>query len=209
MPAADEGAPERARVTAAHELLLQAAGGEKAAEERLLALTYGELHRLAQGYLARERRGHTLQPTALVHEAWLKLFGGSALVLEERRPFLLLAAQAMRRVLVDHARTRAREKRGGGRERLEIDTALVAPERGAAEVLEVDEALARLRELSERQAQVVELRFFGGLEVEEVAVVLAISTSTAEREWRAARAFLHGLLGDGGEARGNGSPRIP
>jgi len=183
----------------ARTLLAAAASGDAGAEEQLLALSYDELHRLARAYLSHERRGHTLQPTALVNEAWLKLFGAQALDLCERRPFLALAARAMRRVLVDHARTRGRAKRGAGQAGLGIDTGIPAPDGGgggAADVLAVDEALERLKALSERQARIVELRFFGGLEVEEAAGVLGLSPSTVEREWRAARAFLHDLLQD-------------
>jgi RNA polymerase sigma factor (TIGR02999 family) len=195
---AGEGTPASGPVESpqARALLAAATSGDQRAEDQLLALSYDELHRLARSQLSRERAGHTLQPTALVNEAWLKLFGAQGLDLSERRPFLALAARAMRRVLVDHARTRARAKRGSGERGVEIDTRLVAPDRGSADVLAVDEALERLKALSERQARIVELRFFGGLEVEEVAEVLELSASTVERDWRAARAYLYDLLSD-------------
>src|SRR5688572_33197681 len=123
-PSSGSGAPRDLSA-----LLVATASGEREAEERLLALTYDELHRLARSYLAQERPGHTLQPTALVNEAWMRLFGTSGLDLTERGRFLSLAARAMRRVLVDHARARIREKRGGGGGRVPIDTSLIAPDR--------------------------------------------------------------------------------
>ncbi len=164
--------------------------------DRLLELIYGELRRLANSFLAAETAGHTLQPTALVHEAWLRLVDQERVEWRGRAHFLAIAAQAMRRILVDHARAKARDKRGGGMQAVELDPGLYAstePER--VDLLALDDALTKLRGLSERQARLVELRFFGGLPMDEVAEVLGLSLRTAEREWRFARAWLANELG--------------
>ncbi|HKE01718.1 MAG TPA: sigma-70 family RNA polymerase sigma factor [Planctomycetota bacterium] len=157
---------------------------------RLLELVYGELRQLAAGYLQRERTGHTLQPTALVHEAYLRLIDQSQVEWQGRNHFLGIAAQAMRRILVDHARARARVKRGGGRARFELDSAVGAAPDDELDLVAVDAALERLRDVSDRAARVVEMRFFAGLPAESAAESLGISLSTAEREWRFAKAWL-------------------
>lgn len=191
-----EGGSAPSAVTAA----LAAWGrGEPGAADRLLELVYPELHRIAARQMRREREGHTLQPTAVVHEAYLKLVDQSRVDWRNRAHFLGVAAQAMRRLLVDHARGRARDKRGGGATLVEIESA--AGEAGLAvaarslDVLALDQALERLAVLDPAQARLVELRFFGGLSVEEAAEALGISTATAGRDFRSARAFLASELG--------------
>ena len=173
--------------------------GETEAAGRLLELVYPELHRLAVRQMRREREGHTLQPTALVHEAYLKLVDQTRVDWRNRAQCLGVAAQAMRRLLVDHARGRARDKRGGGATLVEIESA--AGEAGLAvaarsvDLLALDLALERLAVLDPLQARLVELRFFGGLSVEEAAEALGISTASAGRDFRSARAFLARELG--------------
>lgn len=166
--------------------------------DRLLELLYGELRQLAQGYLHRERVEHTLQPTALVHEAWVRLIDQSRVDWQGRSHFLGIAAQAMRRILVDHARGRARAKRGGAWQRVEWPSNHEMPggDDGGFDPLIMDQALEDLGELSERQAKLVELRFYGGLEMDEIATSLGVSKSTVEREWRVARAWLSTRLGE-------------
>ncbi len=148
-----------------------------------------ELRSLASRYLAGERPGHTLQPTALVHEAFLRLAGKSG-VPAGRSEFIALAATSMRRVLVDHARARRAAKRGGERQRIALDAASPSDERTEVDLLALDESLERLAGLDQRQARIVELRFFGGLGVEAVAAVLGVSPRTVEADWRMARAWL-------------------
>lgn len=173
--------------------------GDSGAADRLLELVYPELHRIAERQMRRERGGHTLQPTALVHEAYLKLVDQSRVDWRNRAHFLGVAAQAMRRLLVDHARGRDRDKRGGGATMVELDSAageagLAAPGR-SVDLLALDQALERLAALDAAQARLVELRFFGGLSIEEAAHALGISTATAGRDFRSARAFLARELG--------------
>lgn len=172
------------------DLLAAASRGEAGAVDQLLPLLYQELRALARNRLARERGDHTLTPTALVHEAYLRLVGGSLPALRDRNHFLAIAAIAMRRVLVDHARGLARDKRGGGLARVSladgVGTAAVEP----AQLLELDLALTRLASMDPDMARVVELRWFGGLEVEEVASVLDLSPRTIARRWTQARAWL-------------------
>ncbi len=160
------------------------------ASERALELVYAELRGLAAGYLGRERVDHTLQPTALVHEAWMKLAGQRDVAWESRAHFLALAATCMRRILVDHARGREREKRGAGREREPLTESLRDAFRLDVDVLTLNEGLKALALESERAARLVELRFFAGLTEPEAARVLGVGTATAERDWRAARAWL-------------------
>ncbi|MEZ5976166.1 MAG: ECF-type sigma factor [Planctomycetota bacterium] len=161
--------------------------------EDLLALVYDELRALARAYLARERGDHTLQPTALVHEAYVKL-APQRVAWKNRAQFVGVAAGAMRRILVDHARGKNRDKRGGGVDRIDLDLALIESEGEDVDLVRLDEALSKLAELSPRQARVVELRFFGGLTVEEVAEVLEVSERTVKSEWWFARAWLHSAL---------------
>lgn len=156
---------------------------------------YDELRVLAAHYMGRERSDHTLQPTALAHEAWIRLGGGaidgSA---ERRRAFLAAAARAFRQILVDHARRRGAAKHGGGWRRIALSDELDLVEDGTIDILHLDDALARLAELNERQARIVELRFFGGLSVEETAASLGVSRRTVLGDWRMARAWLFGQI---------------
>jgi RNA polymerase sigma factor (TIGR02999 family) len=177
-------------------LLGEVRAGDEDAKDRLVRAIYAELRRLAGGLMHHERPGHTLQPSALVHEALMRLLDGEALAeVPNRRYLFAAAAQAMRQVLVDHARRRRAAKREGGRARVPLDEALVALEEQGLDVLVLHEALDRLAEAHPRQAQVVTLRFFGGLSVPEVAESLAVSATTVESDWRFARAWLKGQLG--------------
>jgi RNA polymerase sigma factor (TIGR02999 family) len=189
-------------------LLSELTKGNSEAGSKLIPLVYDQLRRLANAYMRRERTGHTLQTTALVHEAYLKLLGQHSVDWQNRAHFFGIAAQVMRRVLIDHARSHVRDKRGGGREHVQFDEALVfSPER-SAEFLELNAALERLSEMDARQAQIVEMRFFAGLTVEETAEVLKISPKTVKRDWSVAKAWLHGELkgsyGSAAEQMGNG-----
>ncbi len=178
-------------------LLNQVAAGESAAAEELFPLVYDQLRALASRYFRDQAAGHTLQPTALVHEAYLKLVGPTDIHWRSRGQFLVLASKAMRSILVDHARGKNRAKRGGGWQRVSIDVAEAfrpVGGVGALDMLALDEALNKLAELDTRQEQLVELRFFGGLKAEQAAEVLGISTTTATDQWRVARAWLQRLL---------------
>ena len=185
-------------------LLGELAQGKQEAADQLIPLVYDELRRLADRYMRRERESHTLQTTALVHEAYLKLVEQRAVNWQSRAHFFGIAAQIMRRVLIDHARGRLRDKRGGGQPLVALDEALVfSPEQSSA-LVALDGALERLAALDARQAKIVELRFFGGLTVEEAAEVLGISPKTVKRDWSVAKAWLHGELKpayDGGAAQ--------
>ena len=173
-------------------LLRQWRDGDQRAFERLSELVYDELRRMARGYLAGERREHTLQPTALVHETYLRLVDQKAMTWEDRRHFFALAATTMRRILVDHARGQRCEKRGGDQQKVRLDDVgeLPAADR-AAEVVAVDAALDRLALEDRLKASVVELRFFAGLTNEEVASVLGVSEPTVRRHWRTAKLWLY------------------
>ena len=162
----------------------------RSSSERLLELLYPELRALAAGQLRGESSGHTLQATALVHEAWLRLIDGAQVEWQGRAHFLGVAAQAMRRILVDHARAKKREKRGGGWGRVELDSAEIGAAGEGVDLVALDAALEKLRALSERQVRLVELRFFAGLPMNEVARVMDLSEATLTREWRVARAWL-------------------
>ena len=175
-------------------ILKQAQEGHAGASEELAALLYGELREIARREMAAERVDHTLQPTALVHEAYLRLGGGETPSFENREHFFAAAATAIRRVLVDHARNRARERRGGNLERVPFDKVQPAAPIPSEGLLDLDEALVRLSVFDPVKARIVELRFFAGLKVEELARVLGASESTIRREWRAARAWLRGEL---------------
>jgi RNA polymerase sigma factor (TIGR02999 family) len=157
----------------------------------LLPLVYDELRRLAASYLRRERADHTLQPTALVHEAYLKLVDQRLDRWQNRSHFFGIAAQAMRRILVDHARAHDAAKRGAGVERVTLDEHALLGESSSIDLIALDEALTRLATLDPRQARIVELRFFAGLEVDETARVLDVSPATVKRDWAMARAWLH------------------
>lgn len=172
-------------------LLRKWSSGDRDALETLLPLVYAELRRLAGAYLRSERAGHTLQPTALVHEAYLKLVGGAAVDWKDRAHFFGVAARAMRQVLVDHARARATGKRGLGQVFVGLHAAAgaAAPAR-SHDLLDLDRALSKLSGLDERQSRLVELRLFAGLTIEESAVVLGVSHATVSREWKHAEAWL-------------------
>ena len=173
------------------QLLRQWSAGDAAALEKLLPLVYDELRRRAGAYLRQERPGHTLQPTALVHEAYLKLVGGGSVDWKDRAHFFGVAARAMRQVLVDHARARQTAKRGEGQVRVELDAAgAVATPARNLDLLDLDRALSRLAALDERQSRLVELRLFAGLTIEESAEVLRVSHATVSREWKHAEAWL-------------------
>jgi len=163
---------------------------EEIAANELFPDLYRELRRLAAGQLRRERAGHTLQTTALVHEAYLRLIGHAELDPEDASGFFQAAAQTIRRVLVDHARRRAADKRVGGRRRLALQSDVRVIERETVDVLALDEALAKLAALHTRQAEIVELRFFGGRSVPETAELLGVSRRTVEADWAMARAWL-------------------
>ena len=182
-------------------LLRDAEKGDGVAAERLAELLYGELRALARREMAAERADHTLQPTALVHEAYLRLVGADGASFENRAHFYGAAARAIRRVLVDHARARGRLKRGSGERRLDLsELEIAAPERDA-DVLALEEALVRLAELDADKARLVELRFFAGMTLEEAAHALGVSPSTVVREWRMARAWLQNALMTDGEGQ--------
>jgi len=173
------------------QLIEGVAAGDSGAAARLFPIVYDELRHLAAAALRRERASHTLQPTALVHEAFLRLVGFDAANVQDRHHFIAIAARAMRRVLVDHARSRGALKRGDGEHRLCIDDVDVAASNGSdVDLVGLDRAMERLAALDERQARIVELRFFGGLTVEETAVVIAASERTVKRDWQMARAWL-------------------
>ncbi|HOW73399.1 MAG TPA: sigma-70 family RNA polymerase sigma factor [Phycisphaerae bacterium] len=177
------------------EIVTQAGGGGPVAEQ-LFQLLYEPLRHLAARFLSGENVGHTLTPTALVHEAYLKLVDQSRVDWQGKTHFLAVGAQAMRRILVDHARSRGRAKRGGNAVRLQLDEHIALSPGRDEDVLALDDALERLATLDPRQASVVEMRFFGGLSVAEAAAVLGVSKRTVEGEWTAARAWLRRELGD-------------
>ena len=166
--------------------------GKENALEVLMPIVYAELHRQAENYLRRERVGHTLQATALINEVYLKLIDQREVNWRNRAHFFGIAAQAMRRILVDHARSRHRNKRGGEAEDLPLEAAelAVSPTGTSVDLIALDEALTRLAHLDERQSRIVELRFFSGMSVEETAEALGVSSATVKNEWRTAKAWL-------------------
>ena len=175
-------------------LLARLASGDKAAEAELMPHVYSELKRVAAGYLRRERPGHTLQATALVHEAYMKLAGQQDPHWENRGHFFAMAAQIMRRILTDHARHHRAQRRGDGKANLNIDLVVVIGEAPSDQIDDLDEALTRLAAFAPRQAQVVEMRFFGGMTEEEIAGIMQLSSRTIKRDWIIARAWLYGEL---------------
>jgi RNA polymerase sigma-70 factor (ECF subfamily) len=177
--------------TGVTDLLVHWSEGDQEALNKLIPLVYDELHKLASRYLRRERRDHTLQTTAVVHEAYLKLVNQRDANFENRLHFFAVAAQIMRRILVDYARRHHASKRGGDLYKLSLDEALVTSEEKGADLLALDEALDRLAAIDPRQSRVVELRIFAGLTLEETAQALNISPSTVRREWSMAKAWLH------------------
>lgn len=174
------------------QLLVNWSNGDQSALEQLMPLVYGELRRLAGAYLRRERVDHTLQSTALVHEAFLRLVNQRDVEWRSRAHFYGIAAQMIRRILVDHARSQHAEKRGSGAVKLALDEALAVPQQPGSDLdlLSLDDALHRLAELDGRQSRIVELRFFTGLSIEETAEVMQLSPATIKREWNSARAWL-------------------
>ncbi|MFM9996367.1 MAG: sigma-70 family RNA polymerase sigma factor [Phycisphaerales bacterium] len=185
-------------------LLRTAASGERRDLDALLAAIYDDMRRLAVSHLRGERADHTLQPTALVHEAYLKLVDQRTTDWNDRLHFFSVASRVIRRILIDHARERLAEKRGGGGARLRVDDHDVAAPARGVDLLALDEALEELSELDEQQAKIVELRFFGGCSVEEVAELLKIGRRTVDRDWQAARTWLFCRLGPGGSGAGQG-----
>jgi RNA polymerase sigma-70 factor, ECF subfamily len=172
------------------QLLNDWSNGDQAARDRLMALVYDELHRLAHQYMKRERPGHTLQTSALVNEAFVKLVDQRNVRWQNRAHFFGIAAQLMRRILVDHARSRQSAKRGGAARPVSFDDGLLVSDERSAEVVGVHEALERLAEFDSRKGQIVELRFFGGLSIDETAEVLSVSPGTVMRDWTLAKAWL-------------------
>ena len=170
-------------------LLKAISAGDAAAEQSLLPLVYRELHRLARSYMRRERPNHTLQPTALINEAYLRL-AGAEVDWKNREHFVGVAAQVMRRVLVDHARSHNAEMRGGGLKRVDLDEGLAWSSERAEELLSLDEALVRLAKINDRQARVVELHYFGGLSMVQIAALLHVSERSVKRDWSLARLWL-------------------
>jgi RNA polymerase sigma factor (TIGR02999 family) len=187
-------APSSHEITA---LLRAWSRGDAQALEQLMPLVYAELHRAARRYMATERPSHTLQPTALVHEVYLRLAGTEGLQLADRAHFLATCARLMRHILTDYARARRSRKRGGAVGHLEMDETVVAGRAPDPDLVAIDEALDRLAAVDQRKSKVVELRFFGGLSVEETAEALGVSPETAARDWRLAKAWLLRELGRG------------
>jgi RNA polymerase sigma factor (TIGR02999 family) len=181
--------------TSITQFLNDARNGSGEALDDLLPLVYAEMRRLASGYLSRERVGHTLQPTALVHEVYLKLAGGRPVDWQNRAHFFGAASRLMREILIDHARAKNRKKRGGEmRTFIEIDAAVSVDAGRQLDVLAVDEALRELERLDERQAKIVEMKFFAGMTIEEIAEVLDVSPATVKREWTSAKLLLSRML---------------
>ena len=173
------------------QLLVAWSDGDRAALDQLTPLVYEELHRLARNHMSRERQGHTLQTSALVNEAYLRLIDQKNVRWQNRAQFFSIASRLMRRILVDHARSHRYAKRGGDIRRVSLDEAAVLAQESAAELVALDDALKSLAALDPRKCQVVELRFFGGMSVEESAEVLGVSVVTVMRDWSTAKAWLH------------------
>ncbi|MGH7713205.1 MAG: sigma-70 family RNA polymerase sigma factor [Gemmatimonadaceae bacterium] len=177
-------------------LLAELQGGKQHASAQLIPLVYAELHDLAVSYLRRERSDHTLQPTALVHEAYLRLVDQRNTSWQNRAHFFGIAAQAMRRILLDHARRKRAGKREGAAQRITLDEGVAETSQRSIDLIALDVALERLKSIDERQYKVVELRFFGGLDIEQTAEVLGISAATVKRDWVFAKAWLHRELSE-------------
>ncbi|MGI8470140.1 MAG: sigma-70 family RNA polymerase sigma factor [Pyrinomonadaceae bacterium] len=173
------------------EILQKWREGDSKAAERLFPLVYDELKRQARAYLRRERPNHTLQPTALVHEAYLRMVDRTALTAENRTHFFALASRVMRQILVDHARRRNAGKRGGAAELFSLENMDILPAQSAADLLELDEALQKLEKIDNRKCRVVDMRFFGGLKEKEIAEVLGITEKTVRRDWQFAKLWLY------------------
>ncbi|HKR23430.1 MAG TPA: sigma-70 family RNA polymerase sigma factor [Pyrinomonadaceae bacterium] len=176
------------------QLLAKWSDGNQAALDELYPLVYEELHRLARRYMSRERKGHTLQTTALINEAYVRLVDQRNVQWANRSHFFAISAQIMRRILIDHARRHGYAKRGGGARQVSLDETAAVIQENLSEFLRLDEALTSLAQLDPRRSQVVELRYFGGLNNEEIADVLKISENTVIRDWNMARAWLYRQL---------------
>jgi len=184
----EENEPGPQQIT---ERLIAWNSGDTTALEEVIRAVYHELRKMADRYLRQERPGHTLQPTALVHEAYLRLVDQSQVSWQNRAHFFGVAAQMMRRILVDHARTKHRDKRGGAARKISLDDAMNLTKGREADLVSLDEALKRLAVVDQRKGRVVELRFFGGLSVEETAELLEVSPQTVMRDWKLAKAWLY------------------
>ena len=173
------------------QLLVDWGNGNQAALDRLMPVVYTELRQLAHWYMRRERPGHTMQTTALIHEAYLRLVDQNQVRWQHQAHFFGIAARLMRQILIEHARSHTRAKRGGGVGTISLDEAAIVSQARATELLALDDALERLATIDPRKSRVVELRFFGGLSVEEAAIVLNVAPNTVLRDWRLAKAWLH------------------
>jgi len=178
-------------------LLANWSKGDESALDQLMPLVHGELRRIARRQISQERAGHTLQATALVNEAYLKLAGESSFEWHDRAHFFAVCAQVMRHILIDHARARARDKRGGGAIQVSLNDVAVVDAGPAEDVVALDEALTELETLDPQKGRIVELRYFGGLTIEETAEVLGVSPRTVRREWRRAKAWLYRMISEG------------
>jgi RNA polymerase sigma-70 factor, ECF subfamily len=179
-------------------LLQELRSGDRSAQSRIIPLIYPELRKIAARYMRRERADHTLQPTALVHEVYLRMVGHEQQDWQNRAHFFAVAAGLMREILVDHARKRISEKRGGGACRVQLDETLVKTDYAADKVLDIDRAIRNLSELDPRQAEVVVMRVFGGLTEKEIAIALDVSDRTVKRDWKMAKAWLRDVLSPSG-----------
>jgi RNA polymerase sigma factor (TIGR02999 family) len=183
--------PERQQPSNVTRLLVDWSNGDVQARDKLMSAVYDELRRMARRYMSSENPGHTLQPTALVHDAYLRLVDQSLVKWQNRAHFFGVAAQIIRHILVDHARERHALKRGGASFKVTLTEDVIAAEQVDLDLVRLDEALGRLAALDSRQGRIVELRFFGGLSIEETAAVLNVSPATVKREWTTARAWLN------------------
>ena len=180
------------------QLLREWSNGDQAALDKVMPVVYQELRRLAHHYMRKERADHTLQTTALVNEAYMRLAHYKKMRWQSRAHFFAVAAQVMRRILVEQARSKKFAKRGGGAQKVSLDETAIVTAGRSAEVIAVDEALTELESWDPRKGRIVELRFFGGLSIEETAEVLKVSPTTVQREWRAAKAWLYRAISEGG-----------
>jgi RNA polymerase sigma factor (TIGR02999 family) len=180
-------------------LLLEWGSGDKTALDKLIPLVHKELRRMAHQYMRRERAGNTLQTSALINEAYIRLVDYDRVRWQDRAHFFAVAAQAMRRILVERARSRRRDKRGGAAQRVSLDEAADLASERAASIIALDDALKDLYAVAPRKGQVVELRYFGGLSIDQTAEVLGVSSPTVQREWRAAKAWLYRAISEGVE----------
>jgi RNA polymerase sigma factor (TIGR02999 family) len=176
------------------QLLVDWGKGNKKALDGLMPLVYDELHRIASRYLRRERQGHTLQTTALINEAYMRIVDQNRVNWQSRAHFFGVAAQMMRRILVDHARSHLYAKRGGGAQKLTLDEAIATPQERELDLVALDDALTTLARVDPQQSRIIELRFFGGLTIQETAEVIGISPATVKRDWNMAKAWLYGEI---------------